>query len=141
MSAKVRPAVVELKIPSLPEFVSVARLAILGVASRTKFTYDQVEDLRLAVAEACTTAVERAARAKSPSKNITITSEVEDNKLTVRVRDDAGPLPQPVRSGEETGEIDEQNLGALLIELLVDEFEIESTPDGGTLVKMVKYAG
>ena len=33
---------------------------MLGIASRMPFSYDEVEDVRLAVGEACTHAVERA---------------------------------------------------------------------------------
>lgn len=134
-------SMVELKIPSKPEFVGVARLTILGVASRMPFTYDEVEDIRLAVGEACTTAVERARRANKTECEITITSEIAGDKLTIKVKDDAGPAPEAPEKGESPAELDEQGLGALLMELLVDEFKVESTPDGGTLVSMVKYPG
>jgi len=43
------PAVVSLTIPCRAEYVGVARLAILGVASRLNFSYDEVEDLRLSL--------------------------------------------------------------------------------------------
>jgi len=141
VSGERRPAVVELRIPSRPEFVSVARLAILGVASRTKFTYDQVEDVRLAVGEACTTAVGRAIQANKTDTDITIRSEISDNKLTIEVRDEVGYPPKLPEAAKPPEELDEQSLGALLMELLVDEFETEPTPEGGTLVRMVKYAG
>lgn len=141
MADKTRPAVVELRIPSRPEFVGVARLAILGVASRMPFSYDEVEDLRLAVGEACTTAVERAIKADKTHTDITIRSEISDNKLTLEVRDEIGYVPQPLETAASPEELDEQGLGALLMELLVDEFEVEPTEEGGTLVRMAKYAG
>lgn len=141
MTGNPGPSVVELKIPSKPEFVGVARLTILGVASRMPFTYDEVEDLRLAVGEACTTAVERAKRANKADSEITIMSEIAGDKLTIQVKDCAGPAPEMPEKGESASELDEQGLGALLMELLVDEFKVESTPDGGTLVSMVKYPG
>ena len=134
------PSVVELKIPSRPEFVGVARLTILGVASRMPFTYDEVEDIRLAVGEACTTAVERARKSSRSGSEITIRSEIQDGKLTINVQDEAGPMPESQPVPESPGELDEQGLGALLMELLVDEFSVEATPDG-TLVHMVKYSG
>jgi len=134
-------AVVELKIPSKPEFVGVARLAILGVASRMPFSYDEVEDIRLAVGEACTTAVERAARSNKLDTDITIRTEILDGKLTVKVVDQAGSMPESPDIAESPTELDEQGLGALLMELLVDEFKVETSPDGGTVVTMVKYSG
>lgn len=140
MAGETIPAVVELKIPSRPEFVSVARLAMLGVASRAHFTYDEVEDVRLAVGEACTTAVERAAKIGKIDADITIRSEISDNKLVIEVEDEVARLSEPTE-GESPEDLDEQGLGALLMELLVDEFKIGPTPEGGTLVRMVKYTG
>ena len=140
MAGETRPAVVELRIPCRPEFVGVARLAILGVASRMHFSYDEVEDVRLAVGEACTTAVERAIKVNKTDTDITIRSEISDSKLTIEVRDEVGSMPQPPEIGESVEDLDEQGLGALLMELLVDEFSVESTAEGGNLVRMIKYS-
>ena len=138
MEANNEPAVVELKIPCKPEYVGVARLAILGVASRMRFSYDQVEDVRLAVGEACTTAVEWATKNNRQDADIVVTSRITDSELTVDIVDNSGHREEP--AAEETKDIDPQNLGALLITLLVDE--VTMTPvNGGTRVKMVKYAG
>ena len=40
-----------------PEFVRVVRLAVMGVASRMPFSYDDIEDIKLAVSEACNNAI------------------------------------------------------------------------------------
>ncbi|MCX6345940.1 MAG: ATP-binding protein [Armatimonadetes bacterium] len=138
MANSVNPVCVELKIPCKPEYVGVARLAILGVASRMKFSYDEVEDIRLAVGEACTTSVEWAERNARTESSIVLTSEVDADKLTLDIFDKAGPR----KSGSSNGDAEQEpeNLGALLITLLVDEV-IVAPHDGGTHVRMVKYAG
>jgi serine/threonine-protein kinase RsbW len=134
--------VVELKIPCKPEFVGVARLAILGVASRMPFSYDEVEDIRLAVGEACTTAVERALRVNQADCSLIIRSEIVESKLTIDVVDNVEPMPDvPARKVESVDDLDEENIGALLMELLVDEITVEPTPGHGTRVQMIKYAG
>lgn len=104
------------------------------------FTYDEVEDVRLAVGEACTTAVERALIANLPAAEITIRSEIAGDSLTIQIKD-AIPRVPPVEEPETAEALDEQNLGALLMELLVDEFRVEQTETDGTLVTMVKRAG
>lgn len=137
MEASTETAVVELKIPARPEYVGVARLAILGVASRMRFSYDEVEDVRLAVGEACTTSVEWAAKNKREDTDIIVRSTITDTALTVEIIDQAG---QRQEQPEPTAEPNPESLGALLITLLVDEVNI-SPVDGGTKVQMIKYAG
>jgi hypothetical protein len=44
---------VRLAIPATPEFVRLARVTASGVAGRMGLTYDEVEDLRLAIDELC----------------------------------------------------------------------------------------
>ncbi len=130
-------ACVELKIPCKPEYVGVARLAILGVASRMKFSYDEVEDIRLAVGEACTTSVEWAERNGKADTELTLHSEIGSDKLIVDIYDNAGDRGEEGCGGAEH---EPENLGALLITLLVDEVTVVPR-DQGTHVRMVKYAG
>lgn len=157
-SAQIEPATVTLTIPCTAEYVSVARLAILGIASRMPFSYDEVEDVRLAVGEACTHAVERAAAAEAESRRvaaltgsgaaskkspaITITSMVSPKTLTIEVADnvaatsgEAGTLPDEF----DDPDVDHQGLGALLIEILVDEVTIDTRADG-TTIRLKKHA-
>ena len=137
MSSNESSACVELKFPCKPEYVGVARLAILGVASRMKFSYDEVEDVRLAVGEACTISVEWAERNGASESNILLKSEITPDSLIVDIIDEAGSRNDGSRSNE--AEQEPENLGALLITLLVDEVTV--VPEtAGTHVRMVKHA-
>jgi len=44
---------VRLTVPATPELLRLARVTASGVASRLGFSYDEVEDLRLAIDELC----------------------------------------------------------------------------------------
>jgi serine/threonine-protein kinase RsbW len=138
-----QPSTVTLSIPCAPEFVGTARLTIMGVASRLGFSYDQIEDIRLAVGEACTNAIARAKQggAANPDRQpqITIRSRIEPTQLTVEVEDNAVAVgeiqPEVVVDGDGTNS---HELGALLMEILVDDFSIEEVDGGGTRVRLVK---
>ncbi len=143
-------ASVILSIPCVPEYVGTARLTIMGIAGRMGcYTYDQIEDIRLAVGEACTNAIDRASRngsggggAPAPAFVITITSHVEVSKLTIEIEDDINRLADVPDVEALAGEVEGMNpqeLGALLMEILVDEVGIEALAEGGTRVRLVKY--
>ena len=126
-----RAETVQLIIPCRAEYVGVARLAVLGIASRMPFSYDEVEDVRLAVGEACTHAVERAGNGTA---TIRIVSTIDTVALTIEVTDNVAEenMAAPTEEAkllEEAG-VDQEGLGALLMEILVDEVSIETSPTG-----------
>ncbi|MHB1487264.1 MAG: ATP-binding protein [Acidimicrobiales bacterium] len=47
------PDEVRLAIPANPSYITLARMVAAGMASKTGFTNDEVEDLRLAIDELC----------------------------------------------------------------------------------------
>ena len=132
-------AEVELSIPSRPEYVGVARLAILGVASRMRFSYDEVEDIRLAVGEACTRAIERMNGSAAQGQPIRLRCVIEAAQLVVEVHNPLGSLPSQAES-EEADLTDSGDLGGVLIRILMDEVHSEERTDASThVVRMVKY--
>lgn len=132
---------VTIEIPCRAEYVGVARLAVLGIASRMPFSYDEVEDVRLAVGEACSHAVERAGESVA---TLRISSVVTPRALTIEVADDVPEGTSPAPPSEDAqllaeAGMDQEGLGALLMGLLVDEVEIDAAPRG-TTVRLIKYA-
>jgi hypothetical protein len=70
---------VRLAVPATPEFLRLARLTVAGVASRMGFTYDQVEDLRIAIDELCFALV----GTKGREGSIELRYSLEDDDLVV----------------------------------------------------------
>ena len=136
-------SVVSLTIPCSPEYVGTARLTILGVASRMGFSYDQVEDIRLAVGEACTNAIARAEGSPQTAPvTITIASHIEEAQLVIEITDTVATstLATTADLDQLAGEeVNSAELGALLMEILVDEVSVETSATG-TYVRLTKYA-
>jgi serine/threonine-protein kinase RsbW len=127
------PPRVELRIPCSAEYVSVARLAVSAVASRMDFGVDALDDLKLAVGEACANAIQHAAEGE-----IAIVCTLEPDRLVISVRDcGVGFDPKSARS-RPADELPDGGLGLILIQALMDEVHIQSDREHGTEVRMVK---
>lgn len=132
---------VELRLPNRPEFVAVARLAISAVASRMNFDINDIEDIKVAVGEACTNAIEHGCPSEMGTQMITLRYELEEEALVITVHDpgngfDPSTATRQHRHGTVT--LSERGLGMLLIEALMDEVAFSSNPGDGTQVRMVK---
>jgi serine/threonine-protein kinase RsbW len=126
--------IVELRIPSKAEWVAVARLAVAAVANRLNFSIEDIEDVKLAVAEACTNCIQHG----HGSDQIEITCETEPDALTVRVRDyGRGSRPEAL-SPRRADEPHVGGLGVFLIRSLMDSVEYDVHPDRGTNLVMTK---
>lgn len=114
--------VVEMEIPSAPEYVGIVRHAVEGIARRMSFDTTQIEDLKLAVGEACTNAV-RHGCPKGGVSNVEIRFVVMPAGLMVEVTNGVEECESPSLPAEpDTSK--EGGLGLYIIRQLVDEVDI-----------------
>ncbi len=129
---------VRLEIPALPAFVGVARVVVASVSSTVDgIDDDQLEDLRLAVSEACTNAVE-AHDADGADQRVVLRCVLAGDVLEVHV-EDSGPRPRPAptpREGDDLGEAAEQGWSLQLIRALVDEVAYTTAAGDGVVVRL-----
>lgn len=126
--------VVELEIPSSPEYVAIARQAVEGVARRMDFASSQIDDLKLAVGEACTNAVKYGCP-REDAHYVGIRCTVCHDGLLVEVRNNIADCESPnVPSEPDLGR--EGGLGLYLINELVDKVDFEWNDDTA-VVKML----
>ena len=127
---------VELKIPGRAEWVAVARLAVAAVASRLRFSVDEIEDIKLAIAEACTNSIQAAGG--TDAGTIEIVCDALEDELRVTVRDHSPVIHlEPVQAnGFTEGRTEE--LGVFLIRALMDSVDYTSDPRRGTELVMTK---
>jgi serine/threonine-protein kinase RsbW len=129
---------VRLEIPARAEWVAVARLAVAAVASRQRFSVDDIEDIKLAVAESCTNAIQHG----TPDGTIEIQCEIDAEGIVLTVRDRGqGPPLSPVED-ERIGELGRtEELGVFLIRALMDSVEYTSDVQGTQLVMIKRVSG
>ena len=134
---------VSLEIPARPEFLSLVRTVVAAAANiESDFRDDRVEDLRVAVSEATTNAIE-AHQLIGLDNRISVRARVSDESIEVVVRDqgkgfDRAELEQMPEPDSPDRLNFENGLGITLMETLADESDISST-DEGTTVRLVIY--
>ncbi len=115
--------VIRLSIPGTPDFLRVARLMAADVGSRAGFTYEEVEDLRIAVDELCF-----ALTGHDGIEALTLTFLLGDGAVTV------------VGEGSPAGPHCEQSeLSKTIVAAVADEHEIRITDDAA-FFRLVKRA-
>ncbi|MFC1517887.1 ATP-binding protein [Candidatus Margulisiibacteriota bacterium] len=131
---------IELIIPASSEYVGVARLAVSGVASRLDFTVEQVEDIKVAVTEACSNAVQYAYGKDRSGKTVDIVCKPRADHIEIIVKDkgsgfDVNHPPKPTKDDEHT----HLGLGLTFMKTLMDDVKINSKKGEGTEIKLIKY--
>jgi len=86
---------VELRIPADSAYLAVLRTATAGLAARLDFTLHDIEDLRIAVDEACAMVLPQARE----NSDLTCTFDLDASKLTVAVTAECDSPRPPNRDG------------------------------------------
>jgi serine/threonine-protein kinase RsbW len=134
---------VVLEIPARPEYVGLARQVVAAAAAvEPTFRDDRIDDLRIAVSEATTNAIEAHVDLSSDER-VVIRCDLESDRIEVEVLDrgsgfDPGRLEAVPDSIDPADQRAEHGLGIPLIRELADESEI-TTSSGGTTVRLVVY--
>ena len=137
---------VEMKIPAKAEYVGVIRLTISGIASRMGYTYEEIEDIKIAVSEACTNAVQHA-YPDGEGGEVIVGFGIYEDKLETMVADSGKSFNflqtkselGPYTESSTVDQLSEGGLGLFLIETLMDEVRVMNR--NGVTVFMVKYLG
>lgn len=127
---------VSLTLPNAPEFVSVARLALSGVADRMGFDVDDIEDLKVAVSEACTNALKHGNQNANGKYFVHYT--IAEKKLIIEVCDDGKGIDIENIKTPDLDHPKESGLGLYIIKTLMDEVEIKNRENNGASILMIK---
>lgn len=135
---------IEVRVPAKPQYVSVIRLMISGLAVRVGFTYDEIEDLKIATSEAVTNVVHHAYK-ENDEGEVVVGCALFDDKIEIMVSDygvsfnfeEIKSKVGPYHEEENVELLREGGLGIYLMETLMDEVKMNN--EGGVSVFMTKY--
>ena len=122
---------IRLLIPATPEFVRLARLTAASLASRLGFTFDEVEDLRIAVDELCHCVM----GSRGLDAVISLTCSIDEEGLTIEGTLGALDGGEVVATGPGMTELSRRILDAV-----VDDYDCRGGPPqaGFSLLKKSK---
>lgn len=129
---------VELDIPPRSAYVGVARLAISSLARDAGIDEERVDELKIAVSEACTNAISSTEEAGSDAP--VSLSWTEDGRRLTLVVADRGTTYDP---GAATDDTDSQGfssrlvMSVALLQSLADECEFSPRDGGGMTTRLV----
>ncbi|MER8004941.1 MULTISPECIES: ATP-binding protein [unclassified Streptomyces] len=128
-------ATVELRFSALPEHVRTARLVAAAVARRAGVDEAVLDEVRLAVGEACSRAVglHQSAGITSP---VQVKLVEEEKQFSIEVGDEAPRATPGDRASGGVGddvETEEDEMGLAVISGLVDDVEVSAGEHGGSI--------
>ncbi|MFR9710427.1 anti-sigma B factor RsbW [Paenibacillus sp. MB22_1] len=131
-----------ISLPATAEYVDIVRLNLYGIASKMGFSYEEIEDMKVAVSEACNNTVLYAY--KQDAGKMEITFEILTDALSITVKDEGESFKPWRQAGgvtlheKELGEAPIGGLGFYLMQALMDDVRVETQSGKGTRVTMVR---
>jgi serine/threonine-protein kinase RsbW len=127
---------VRLTIPARPEYITLSRLALMGLARVRPMSEETLADLKLAITEACSNSVRHAYG--DAAGLVEISYELDHERITIEVADDGTGFDHASAAlGAE--DLSEGGLGIVIIRSIADELEIGEGAGGrGSRLRFVK---
>lgn len=132
-----------LEIESLSKNEEFARIVVAVFLSRLDPTLEELDDVKTAVSEAVTNAEIHGYRGGKGT--VVIEAAINEQELEITVSDngvginDVKKAMEPMYTTDESGE--RSGMGFYFMEAFMDKVTVESTPNQGTKVKMMKKIG
>lgn len=136
---------ISITIPANAENVDIVRLTLYGVANKAGFSYEEMEDMKVAVTEACNNVVLHAYD-RHQFGMIEIVFELQREYIRIRVKDSGSSFPFEKTVNKVTSlhnkplsEANAGGLGLFMMHALMDHVEVRT--DVGTEVILTKRIG
>jgi serine/threonine-protein kinase RsbW len=124
------------KIPAKPEYVGVARLITAAFAGFLGFDSEAVEDIKIAVSEACTNAILQLHKdSLDGNQEVELGAYRQDDELVIDVKyiaKDTGAAAKPLAPSPD------RDLGMDLLTSIMDKVEMIKVRDHEVILRLVK---
>ncbi|GIP40029.1 serine-protein kinase RsbW [Paenibacillus sp. J31TS4] len=134
---------VSVRVPAEAEFVDIVRLTLYGIASKWGFSYEEIEDMKVAVAEACNNAVLHAYEGMEKGF-VEVKFEMNDGGIRITVKDEGSSFDYAHKEAKaeslhnkDLSEINAGGLGIFMMQALMDDVEVHT--NAGTEVILTKF--
>jgi serine/threonine-protein kinase RsbW len=130
--------IVRLTFPAKPEYITLGRLALTGLARVLPLSEELLADLKLALTEAASNSVRHAYAGGEGA--VQIAYELSGDRLAIEVADEGeGFVHTEGQDAEDFENLSEGGLGIAIIRTIADELEIRSRPgERGSRLRFVK---
>ncbi len=130
---------IKLTIPAKPEYITLGRLALTGLAGLRPLPAETLGDLKLALTEACSNSV-RHAYQDGRDGIVEIRYELHSDRLVIEVADAGEGFDPDEIGGAGDDDLSEGGLGIAIIRALADELELTGREAGrGSRLRFVKF--
>jgi len=137
------PNAVELNIKSNSRSLPVVRGAVERMATMEGFSEEDAHGLILAIDEALANVIQHGYHGQEDRPIaitlMPVTSEAGLLGIAVEVRDEGRQVEPATICGRPLDEVRPGGLGVHIIQSVMDEYEYSCPPEGGMLLRMVKY--
>jgi serine/threonine-protein kinase RsbW len=121
-------------LPQEAETVALIRTVVTNTLLLFGVADSCVEDIRLALSEACTNVIEHAAS----SDEYEVRVQVDDRQCVITVKDAGGAFNAEAFSAAMPDRESARGRGVAIMHAVVDRVEFRSEPESGTIVRLVK---
>jgi serine/threonine-protein kinase RsbW len=132
---------VVLTVPAMPAYLDTIRLAMYGVAAQNKYSFEAIEDMKVAVTEACNHALLQ--MKETDSAELRIAFEPRAEELCIRIQLEGqrigfAELSKEAEEPEVAIAFHPEQVGLYLMQALVDEVTVVHAGNGNDEVVLCK---
>jgi len=127
-------------IPSHPKYLSMVRAATVNMGKLYGMEDTVIEDVKLAVDEACSNVIKHAYRGDT-SKKIVIKYKIMQNGFAVIIEDSGIKAHLKLIKGRNLDDVRPGGLGIHLIKRVFDVFKFDEKKKKGNRLILIKYRG